>query len=383
MKIESIYRHFLVTPVQEIPVISTETDELVGFLSKNKILLEMSDLSLSGKVYEKIPKHLLEKTFHENLIVFFQSNRLIPVLSETGEKVGEWDKPRFLAEFSKSVKKEEEKEKPIVEKKQLVSPDEKIQWFTSLILENFPDPLIATDIEGNSVFYNEKFEKEILVKPSFRNSIVFAERFLRDLNKDLFANFLKTNSIENLKGSPNQFLQTYIKQVDRILRVIPLEKKDKTLGFLYQFILPGNRLSVMGEDGMSFPSIEEAFHNKLPLEVVLNETESRYIYYYLKSNGNNISHTAKALGIPRSTLQNRIRQLNLTKKMKTTIEDTPIERKTKPVKKVLPKLRSKKIVSKKKKPVSVKNSLKKNIKTIGKNKEKIKKSLTVKSKKNK
>ncbi|NUM41799.1 MAG: transcriptional regulator, partial [Leptospiraceae bacterium] len=160
MKIESIYRHFLVTPVQEIPVISTETDELVGFLSKNKILLEMSDLSLSGKVYEKIPKHLLEKTFHENLIVFFQSNRLIPVLSETGEKVGEWDKPRFLAEFSKSVKKEEEKEKPIVEKKQLVSPDEKIQWFTSLILENFPDPLIATDIEGNSVFYNEKFEKE-------------------------------------------------------------------------------------------------------------------------------------------------------------------------------------------------------------------------------
>lgn len=381
MKIETIYKHFLITPIQQIPVVNRETSELIGLLSKEKILLEMSDLSLSGKTYDSIPSHLIDNSFHENLIAYFQSNRLIPVLSELGEKIGEWDKPRFLAEFSKSIKKEDPKEKHI-EKKQEKSQENQIQWFISLILENFPDPLFATDVEGNSIFYNEKFEKEILTKPSFRNSIVFAERFLRDLNRDLFANFLKSNNFENKSGGEsNPFLQTYVKQVDRILRVITLEAKEKTVGFLYQFILPGNKLSFMGDAGMSFPSIEEAFHNKLPLEVVLNETEGHYIYYNLKSNQDNISHTAKALGIPRSTLQNRIRQLNIAKKFKEKGDLKETKKEIESEKLSEKKKIQKSQTSKEKKKPLITNKPKNVVKSVKKKQKKQKNILTRNSKK--
>ncbi|MCE9500617.1 MAG: transcriptional regulator [Leptospira sp.] len=323
MKVESLYKFFLITPVSHLPVID-ETNTVAGLLSKEKILMEMADLSQSGREYERIPVHLFDDTLTENLLSYFQGSRLIPVINTSAEKKDNWDKPRFLAEFSKLSKPVE---KPVISKgDQETESKAKIVWFMELMLENFPDALYATDVDGNTIFYNEKFENSVLTRSLFRNSIAFAERYLRDTNRELFANYLKMNEMDSdLKETRAPVLQTYLKNLDLILRIITLKKDEKITGFLYQFILPSNKLSIMDNSGMTFPSIEEAFHNKIPLETILAETESHYIYYSLKRTQENISHAANELGIPRSTLQNRMRQLSVNKRFRRDVSK-PIPR---------------------------------------------------------
>ena len=44
MKIESIYKHFMVTPVSHLPVVD-ENSDIVGLISKEKVLMEMADVA--------------------------------------------------------------------------------------------------------------------------------------------------------------------------------------------------------------------------------------------------------------------------------------------------------------------------------------------------
>ncbi|MBE8398518.1 transcriptional regulator, partial [Leptospira borgpetersenii serovar Hardjo-bovis] len=62
---------------------------------------------------------------------------------------------------------------------------------------------------------------------------------------------------------------------------------------------------------LEFPSVIDAFFQKLPLETMLKEVESAFIFHSLKAIQDNISHTALQLGIPRTTLQNIIKFLDL------------------------------------------------------------------------
>jgi hypothetical protein len=64
------------------------------------------------------------------------------------------------------------------------------------------------------------------------------------------------------------------------------------------------------------------------LNQLLKEVEAGYILKSFKKNHENISHTANALGIPRSTLQNRIKYLELSDKLGRDPE-SPIPRQKK------------------------------------------------------
>jgi transcriptional regulator with PAS, ATPase and Fis domain len=324
MKIESIYKHFLVTQTSHLPIINEE-GEVLGLVSKQKLMMEMADVSLSGVEYEVIPETFLDNEITESILFYFTHHSTIPVLNQKAQKVDIWDKPRFLAEFSriKTIPKEtvKESQKP---KEEMNASKTAIFQFMSSILSNFPDALFATDKEGVTTFYNEKFETSILTKSMFRDSISIAEKYFKELNQDLFGNYLKNHDIK--KNFP--VLLAFVKNLNSMVRIITLKEGELVTGFLYQFMESSSIVNKMNEKGYVFPDIEEAFAMNYPLEALLNDVESRYIYYRLLQNEDNISHTADILKIPRSTLQNKIKQLKIYQRFAEK-KNSPIPRNSK------------------------------------------------------
>lgn len=287
--------------------------------------MELADLSVAEREFSRIPEEFLVKEIPESLLAFFQRQRTIPVISPAGEKAEDWDKPRFMAELSRAswVAKETAKKETTPEKIEEEKAKQS-QWFMEVLLQNFPDGLLATDLDGHSVFYNESFEKEILPRRWFRDSILQAEKLLKEMSKDLLGNYLKTHELRLEEGKLS--VQTFISDLDSLVRVSILKQKGKPLGFLYHFSPASSKLNSQDGEGMDFPSVTEAFHQKLPLETMLKEVEGSYIYHTLKRNQENVSHAALDLGVPRTTLQNRIKFLDLTSKFKMS-KDQPIPRK--------------------------------------------------------
>ncbi|MBM9500271.1 transcriptional regulator [Leptospira sp. 201903071] len=323
MKIEALYRYFLITPATHLPVID-ESGDLVGLLSRKLIQMEMADLSSSDREYSQLPESFLETEIPESFFQYFQRQKSIPVLGQNGEKKEEWDKVQVMAGLGKLVSATRPVEPPTEEKKQELEQSSR-SWFMELILQNFPDGLLATDLEGSSIFYNETFEQTILTKKYFRDSILQAERLLKEMSKNLLANYLKTNELR-LEGNSPFSLQTYVNELESNVRIIVLKQGSKIVGYLYHFVSPRSGLGQQDENGLEFPSVSDAFLQKLPLETMLKEVESAFIFHSLKRNQDNISHTALELGVPRTTLQNRIKFLELQSRYSLSREN-PIPRK--------------------------------------------------------
>ncbi|TGM57115.1 transcriptional regulator [Leptospira adleri] len=323
MKIEAIYRYFLITPATHLPVID-ESGNLVGLLSRKLIQMEMADLSSSDREYSALPDSFLETEIPESFFQYFQRQKSIPVLAKTGEKKEEWDKVQVMAGLGKLVSATRPVEPPTEEKKQELEQSSRA-WFMELILQNFPDGLLATDLDGSSIFYNETFEQTILTKKYFRDSILQAEGLLKEMSKNLLANYLKTNELR-LEGNSSFSLQTYVNELECNVRIIVLKQGSKIVGYLYHFVSPRSGLGQQDENGLEFPSVSDAFLQKLPLETMLKEVESAFIFHSLKRNQDNISHTALELGVPRTTLQNRIKFLELQSRYSLSREN-PIPRK--------------------------------------------------------
>lgn len=372
----------MVTPVSHLPVVD-ENSDIVGLISKEKVLMEMSDIASSGQEYEKIPEQFLDFNITEGVIYYFQNNRTIPVINHLSQKVDTWEKPRFLAEVSKLTHKspvlttetKEAEGEPLNENKQAIFQ------FMSLVLASFPDALFATDKEGVTTFYNEKFELEILARSIFRDSISYTEKYFRELNQDLFANYLKSHELEDSRKSNVPIIQAYVKDLNLVVRIITLKQEQIISGFLYHFIEPQSRMNRMNESGLMFPSVEEAFQMNVPLENLIQEIESHYIFQKLKKNDENISHTASELGIPRSTLQNKIKLLKINQKFSREIS-SPIPRKRK---KIVEKkeLSARKVLASDSKRTALPNSKKVNKATTKKPSQTPKKSSQAKIIKNK
>ncbi|WP_016762291.1 CBS domain-containing protein [Leptospira kirschneri] len=324
MKIETIYKYFLLTPSTHLPVVD-DSGKLIGLLSRKSIQMEMADLSNSEKEYTQIPESFLETDIPESFFQYFQRQKSIPVLSTTGEKKEEWDKVQLMAELGQLVSANRPNVPPTTEIQKQEKEQNSRFWFMELILQNFPDGLLATDLEGSSLFYNETFEQNILPKKYFRDSIQQAERLLKEMSKNLLADYLKTNELR-LDGNSTFSLQTYVSELECNVRIIVLKQNSKIAGYLYHFITPKAVLGRQDENGLEFPSIRDAFLQKLPLETMLKEVESSFIFYSLKANQDNISHTALQLGVPRTTLQNRIKFLDLQNRYSLSREN-PIPRK--------------------------------------------------------
>lgn len=310
------------TPVSHFPVLGEEGVS-IGLLSRDKISREMADLDSSGIEYETIPEHLLSYEITDSIIKYFQNHRTIPVLNIYAQRVDTWEKPRFLAECSDLLNKKSSEKPPIIQEKNEPQSSESankmlIYKYSELILQNFPDALFSTDKDGNTTFYNEKFEKHVLAKHIFRDSITLAEKYFKELNRDLISEYLKSVELEESSNTQFPVLQAYVKNIDFTVRIVTLKGDDKVLGFLYHLsestksdIVPDEIISKSSD----FISIEEAFEEGYSLNQLLKEVEAGYILKSFKKNHENISHTANALGIPRSTLQNRIKYLELSDKL--------------------------------------------------------------------
>ncbi|EMM73524.1 hypothetical protein LEP1GSC043_4413 [Leptospira weilii str. Ecochallenge] len=85
MKIETLYRYFLITPATHLPVVD-ESGDLIGLLSRKLIQMEMADLSSSEREYTRLPESFLETEIPESFFQYFQRQKSIPVLTLTGEK---------------------------------------------------------------------------------------------------------------------------------------------------------------------------------------------------------------------------------------------------------------------------------------------------------
>ncbi len=328
MKVESFYKHFLVTQVSQIPVVNDKF-EVIGLLSKHKVTMEMADLS-DSKEFEKIPDEFLEKEMSESILFYFQAHTHIPVINENSQRVDSWDKPRFLAEFSRinktsfpimEIKKENKKEE-FTENKQAIF------HLMSELLSNFPDALFSTDKDGATTFYNEKFENEILTHPKFKDSVSIAEKYFLELSRDLISNYLKNHSLNQKSKLPN--IKSHLKEIGFTVRVIPLKEKENLTGYLFHFLNPEDFIFKQNDKGYLFPSFEEGFYMNVGFDQLMNDIESRFIYYKLLDNDENISHTASALKIPRTTLQNKIKKLKIYKKFAEKTS-SPIPRKEKKV----------------------------------------------------
>ncbi|EOQ95146.1 transcriptional regulator, Fis family [Leptospira wolbachii serovar Codice str. CDC] len=313
----------------------------MGLLSKDRVHRELSDLGREREDLDEIPLEILETELHENLLLFFKESTQIPVIGLDGEKKDNWDKPRFLAAFTKLDSshirdpKLEEIESKLEKKRENA---DSVQWFMELILSHFPDGLIATDVTGSTVFYNETFENDILTKPLFRDSLQLAEKYLHNLNKEVLASYLKDHDMSLGKDADTNVLYANVTELRVTLRIVTLKKEKKVFGFLYHF--SPSSFANPAENGQSeFPNLDEAFRSKLPLESVLEEMEAHYIHKSLGRNSNNISHTATELGVPRTTLQNRIRFLKLSERFRNETK----------VKTVIPRKRSEKPDTKPKK----------------------------------
>ena len=310
------------TPVSHFPILG-EDGVSIGLLSRDKISREMADLDSSGVEYETIPEHLLSYEITDSIIKYFQNHRTIPVLNIYAQRVDTWEKPRFLAECSDLLNKKSSEKPSIIQEKNEPQSSESankmlIYKYSELILQNFPDALFSTDKDGNTTFYNEKFEKHVLAKHIFRDSITLAEKYFKELNRDLISEYLKSVELDESSNTQFPVLQAYIKNIDFTVRIVTLKGDDKVLGFLYHLSEPTKSEIIPDEiisKSSDFISIEEAFEEEYSLNQLLKEVEAGYILKSFKKNHENISHTANALGIPRSTLQNRIKYLELSDKL--------------------------------------------------------------------
>jgi len=333
MKIESFYKFFLMTPVAHFPVVG-EDGSAVGLLSKEKISREMADLESVGIEYEVIPDHLLTYEITDSIVLFFQTHRTIPVLNIFGQRIDTWEKPRLLAECSDLLtKKNPPKQEQKTDSIDIDIPDSSnkllIYKFMELILRSFPDALFSTDKDGNTTFYNEKFETNILSKHIFRDSITIAEKYFRELNRDLISEYFKTTDVNENSSMSLPILNAFVKNINMIVKIVTLKGDDKVIGFLYHLIESESDQIEKDDDIQSdFPIIEKAFQSGVSLSEILKDVESTYILKSFKRNNENISHTASSLGIPRSTLQNRIKYLGLSNKMARDPE-TPVPRQRK------------------------------------------------------
>ena len=196
------------------------------------------------------------------------------------------------------------------------------RWLGEILLAAMPYALFATDLQGNTLFYNSRFEEAILTKRALKNSIRLAESFLLELTRTLLARSFEEDPLRKQRNA----LTTYHEDLDVRVRVQNLEQDGRIQGYLYIFLEPGA--------GELFHELADRIGRGQGLEDVMDDVEGRFIYLMLERHGQNVSHTARALKIKRSTLQNKIKRLRIDERYNRRIEG-PVRRHRRTVAEIL------------------------------------------------
>lgn len=278
--------------------------KLVGFLSREKLNRELSDLERFHRDFEAIPDSVLLKSRpDQEILVIISRSESIPVLLLNGEEAGFWDSPTFLrnAASFKNVT-------PVTEKKEIVPEVDGQTWLSEMLLEALPWPMYASDLNGNALFFNTAFEKDILPREGLKNSMRLAEAFLKEAVRDILAKHM------NEKGPASSVLAS-IPPLG-IIRILNLQRQGSIKGYLLIFHDWGADLRDQSSS---------LLHSGKDLDTIIEGVEAEIIYSTLLKEGRNISHAAHALRIRRSTLQNKIKRLNIEDRFERAKEG-PIKR---------------------------------------------------------
>lgn len=279
--------------------------EFVGLISKESIQSLMADLGEESEI--TLDSDLLSFTVLESTLAQFQKEPKIGVLDQSGEKIKEWDKQTFILQLEKSPKRSSATEPSPLQPIQETNKDSELDlpWFMQKLLENMPNGLYASDKEGKLLFYNEIFENEILTKPFLRNSFVYAEKYLRELIRNILSKALEKNpNLLEEKKFPK--LETTIPNEDIMIQIMPIKHGNEFIGHLFEF---SKQVPIPKKQTTNVGDFLDLFSTKKGLVEMLEEVELKILESTLQKYKKNISQAAQVLKIPRTTLQSRMKAL--------------------------------------------------------------------------
>ena len=307
--------------------------KLLGFLRRKDLDLWVSDLSRLGHKHKHIPSEILSNHFSPTeLLRLLPTDQSIPVFNLEGRKIASWSESQLIQAMGQlpgqpklraldppqALKENKENEiKPSPQRQQGASRSrvsENSHWLANLLLRAFPWPLYACDLQGKTLFFNSFFEEQILKQAKIKNSLQRAEKYFIEIVRDLLAqSFIE----DPQRKHPHAALSTHDKSLSHYIRIVNLEEKGRVHGYFFVF--------QKGDDPGFAAEVKQHLASGSSLDEIIDEIEARLIFNALGSNGQNISHTAKALGIKRSTLQNKIQRLKIEKRF-GPIQEGPIRR---------------------------------------------------------
>lgn len=313
-KLPGILKIFYMTGLRYLPVVEPGDDRkdltssVVAFVSRKRLDMEMADLGRAYQGYDRIPESILvQKKLPADLITHLSSAERVPVLDVRGDRVAEWEQAEMLrgiAVFKERLKKEGLEPAPALREGVPINEEKREDgsaWLSRLILTEIPDPLFAVDMGGKTIFFNSAFEERLLGRPELKKSIRLAENYFQELLRNLLAAAYEEGEPQG--DIDRLILNTHIEELGTSVTIRPLRAESGLIGYLYIFsphiVRP------------LFEETREMIRNGTGLDEIMDRVESAMIRDALKKNGENISHTAESLGLKRTTLQNKIKRLNI------------------------------------------------------------------------
>ncbi|MFN3605210.1 MAG: helix-turn-helix domain-containing protein [Leptonema sp. (in: bacteria)] len=305
-----LLRIFYKYPLNYIPLLdNNQAGEfyIVGFLSRNKVLQFSTDKARLEEKFPKIPEHFIEKIIQPRTISEFFKKAPIPVYNTLGKFIENWEERQindYLKIFLNSTFYSETNQK----ENENLSTSIDLQKFNIIetVLSAIPLPLFALNRNGVSIFYNDFFIKEILEKGPFKNTMGLAEAFFKEaIERGIAENIKKNLDFDHL------FL--YIKEIRKKILISNIQSENEVLGYLIIFfddsLIESGETTNQKRDIVSF--VEKHLNENKTYEEILEIIEVEVIQEFLKKNHYNISRTAELLKVNRTTLQNKIKRLDI------------------------------------------------------------------------
>jgi hypothetical protein len=315
--LKAFYRSGLAyLPVTLSPEAGQRELALKGFLSRRLLDRLMTDLERAESRTDRIPDELLvTHPLPDDLLASLRRSGPAPVLNENGEQIAAWDEAELLRAVARF--REAHGDRTPVDASQAGASSGATgkkaaaggrgraeeaggsRWLGELILAALPSPMLALDLKGATLFYNDRFESSVLRKERLKNSIRLAETYFLELTRALLARSFE----EDPQRKFHRALAAHVRELDLFVRVLNLEQDGRITGYLYVFSEPG-------EGGVNEELLARIAEGA-GLETAIDELESVAIRAALEKHGFNVSHAAAYLKIKRSTLQNKIKRLKI------------------------------------------------------------------------
>lgn len=306
LDVGELLKIFYKNPLSYIPLLDFNQKEegyIVGFLSRSKVLQHSADKSKLEEKFPQIPDSFIDKKIQPMFIYEFFQKAPIPVYNLFAKYIENWEKEtlneylkNFLyAEFYNLTTKPEQ------------AIDTKVQNYYTIesILTSIPFPLFAISRNGISIFYNQLFIDNILEKGPFKKTLGLAEAYFKEVIERAIAENIK-------KNLDTDIIFINIQEIEKQILISTLLSENEVTGYLIIFL---NYSLLEKKEGQIFKPLISIVDNylkqNLTYEDIIEIIEIEIIKEFLKKNSNIISSTAENLKINRTTLQNKIKRLNI------------------------------------------------------------------------